>query len=86
EKLAKEETKPANAAAYEAQIVKTKAKLETIKHPLEKKRMVYLGGALLAVIMCLVFSNSSAKKNAEGWGAMSYPQLVLGMIAILAYV
>ncbi|HCN47790.1 MAG TPA: MFS transporter [Chryseobacterium sp.] len=86
EKLAKEETKPANAAAYEAQIVKTKAKLETIKHPLEKKRMVYLGGALLAVIICLVFANSSAKKNAEGWGAMRYPQLVLGMIAILAYV
>lgn len=86
EKLAKEETKPANAAAYEAQIVKTKAKLETIKHPLEKKRMVYLGGALLAVIICLVFANSSAKKNSEGWGAMRYPQLVLGMIAILAYV
>lgn len=86
EKLAKEETKPANAAAYEAQILKTKAKLETIKHPLEKKRMVYLGGALLAVIICLVFANSSAKKNSEGWGAMRYPQLVLGMIAILAYV
>lgn len=86
EKLAKEETKAATAAAYEAQIVKTKAQLETIKHPLEKKRMVYLGGALLAVIVCLVFANSSAKKNAEGWGAMRYPQLVLGMIAILAYV
>lgn len=86
EKLAKEETKAATAAAYEAQIVKTKTQLETIKHPLEKKRMVYLGGALLAVIVCLVFANSSAKKNAEGWGAMRYPQLVLGMIAILAYV
>lgn len=86
EKLAKEETNAATAAAYEAQIVKTKTQLETIKHPLEKKRMVYLGGALLAVIVCLVLANSSAKKNAEGWGAMKYPQLVLGMIAILAYV
>ncbi|PWN60081.1 MFS transporter [Chryseobacterium oncorhynchi] len=82
----KKETNAATIDGYQAQIVKTKAELETIKHPLEKKRMVYLGGALLAVIVCLVFANSSAKKNSEGWGAMRYPQLVLGMIAILAYV
>ncbi|AZB01405.1 MFS transporter [Chryseobacterium joostei] len=82
----KKETNAATIDAYQAQIVKTKTELETIKHPLEKKRMLYLGGALLAVIACLVFANSSAKKNAEGWGAMKYPQLVLGMIAILAYV
>ncbi|HCM32599.1 MULTISPECIES: MFS transporter [Chryseobacterium] len=82
----KKETNAATIDAYQAQIVKTKTELETIKHPLEKKRMLYLGGALLAVIVCLVFANSSAKKNAEGWGAMKYPQLVLGMIAILAYV
>lgn len=86
ESSAKKETNAATIDAYQAQIVKTKAELETIKHPLEKKRMLYLGGALLAVIVCLVFANSSAKKNAEGWGAMKYPQLVLGMIAILAYV
>lgn len=82
----KKETNATTIDGYQAQIVKTKAELETIKHPLEKKRMVYLGGALLAVIVCLVFANSSAKKNSEGWGAMRYPQLVLGMIAILAYV
>ncbi|MFP3834892.1 MFS transporter [Chryseobacterium sp. SIMBA_028] len=82
----KKETNAATIDTYQAQIVKTKTELETIKHPLEKKRMIYLGGALLAVIVCLVFANSSAKKNAEGWGAMKYPQLVLGMIAILAYV
>ncbi|MGE8433200.1 MFS transporter [Chryseobacterium joostei] len=86
ESSAKKETNAATIEAYQAQIVKTKAELETIKHPLEKKRMLYLGGALLAVIVCLVFANSNAKKNAEGWGAMKYPQLVLGMIAILAYV
>lgn len=60
--------------------------LQTIKHPLEKTRMIYLIGALLAVVASLVFANFSAKKNPEGWGAMKYPQLVLGMIAILAYV
>ncbi|MEG0928438.1 MULTISPECIES: MFS transporter [Chryseobacterium] len=86
ESSVKKETNAATIDSYQAQIVKTKTELETIKHPLEKKRMIYLGGALLAVIVCLVFANSSAKKNAEGWGAMKYPQLVLGMIAILAYV
>lgn len=80
------ETNAATIEAYKTQIVKTTADLEAVKHPLEKKRMMYLGGALLAVIVSLVFANSSAKKNAEGWGAMKYPQLVLGMIAILAYV
>lgn len=67
-------------------ITAKKAELETIKHPLEKTRMLYLAGALLAVVLSLVFANFSAKKNPEGWGAMKYPQLVLGMIAILAYV
>ncbi|SIT22269.1 MFS transporter, FHS family, L-fucose permease [Chryseobacterium ureilyticum] len=80
------ETNTATIDSYKAQIVKTKSDLEAIKHPLEKKRMMYLGGALLVVIISLLFANSSAKKNAEGWGAMKYPQLVLGMIAILAYV
>ncbi len=80
------ETNAATIDAYKTQIVKTKTELEAIKHPLEKKRMMYLGAALLTVIVSLVFANSSAKKNAEGWGAMKYPQLVLGMIAILAYV
>ena len=31
-------------------------------------------------------SNSLARKKSEGWGAMQYPQLVLGMIAIFTYV
>ena len=48
--------------------------------------MIYLLGALISVVGCLIFANFSAKKNQEGWGAMKYPQLVLGMIAILAYV
>lgn len=70
----------------ENNIVAKKAELETIKHPLERTRMMYLAGALLAVVLSLVFANFSAKKNPEGWGAMKYPQLVLGMLAILAYV
>lgn len=80
------ETDAAKITVFKKQISDKKIELETIKHPLEKKRMLYLGGALLAVVVSLLFANSSAKKNAEGWGAMKYPQLLLGMIAILAYV
>ena len=49
-------------------------------------RMQWLIGALFAVILVLLFSNLSASKNPEGWGAMKYPQLVLGMLAIFVYV
>jgi FHS family L-fucose permease-like MFS transporter len=48
--------------------------------------MYWLSGALLVVIIVLLFSYSSAQKNAEGWGAMQYPQLILGMLAIFTYV
>ncbi|MEY4728017.1 MAG: hypothetical protein RLZZ390_541, partial [Bacteroidota bacterium] len=41
----------------------------------------------LAVILLLLFvAMGMAKKNPDGWGAMAYPQLVLGMIAIFIYV
>ncbi|WP_068938958.1 MFS transporter [Chryseobacterium timonianum] len=86
DKTLEKETDAVKITEIKQHITDKKAELETIKHPLEKKRMMYLGGALLVVIISLVFANSSAKKNAEGWGAMKYPQLVLGMIAILAYV
>ena len=49
-------------------------------------RMKWLLGALAVVIGGLLYSNRSASKNAEGWGAMKYPQLVLGMLAIFVYV
>ncbi len=52
----------------------------------ENKRMLLLLIALLAVIACTWFANSNASKKAEGWGAMKYPQLVLGMLAIFMYV
>ena len=42
--------------------------------------------ALILIIVTLLVSLSLARKNREGWGAMQYPQLILGMIAIFAYV
>jgi len=56
------------------------------KHDLETYRMKWLFGALAVVVVCLLFSNFRAQKNPEGWGAMKYPQLVLGMLGIFVYV
>jgi len=42
--------------------------------------------SLLVVVLTLLFSNASAQKNGAGWGAMQYPQLTLGMLAIFVYV
>jgi len=41
---------------------------------------------LLVIVGLLFYSNSSAKTNGEGWGAMKYPQLIYGMIGIFIYV
>jgi len=43
-------------------------------------------GALAVVVISLLFIKSRASKNPKGWGAMQYPQLVLGMLAIFVYV
>ena len=60
--------------------------VKALKKPLEQTRMLWLTGALLSVIGMLLFANWSAGKKPEGWGAMRYPQLVLGMLAIFIYV
>ncbi len=49
-------------------------------------RMKWLLGALGIVVLGLFYANVSASKKPEGWGAMKYPQLVLGMLAIFVYV
>lgn len=62
------------------------AEVKSLKEPLEQKRMLWLSGALVVVLGGIFFAYGSAKKNSEGWGAMQYPQLVLGMLAIFTYV
>ncbi|MFZ4260790.1 MFS transporter [Sphingobacterium sp. HJSM2_6] len=62
------------------------AQLKDITHELEITRMLWLLGALAVVVGGLLFAYRSAQKNAEGWGAMKYPQLVLGMLALFVYV
>ncbi|MBL7729876.1 MAG: MFS transporter [Chitinophagaceae bacterium] len=56
------------------------------KHALEAYRLRWLIGALAVVVIGLLVSNLSAQKKPEGWGAMRYPQLVLGMLGIFTYV
>ena len=67
-------------------ISQKEAEVTSLKVPLEQSRMLWLSGALLVVLGGILYSYLSAKKNVNGWGAMQYPQLVLGMLAIFVYV
>lgn len=60
--------------------------IETIKKPLEQKRIYWLTGGLIVIIGGLLFAFAAGKKQKVGWGAMQYPQLTLGMLAIFVYV
>ncbi len=57
-----------------------------IKKPLDKKRMIWSSVGILVVLGGLSVSLGIANKQKTGWGALQYPQLVLGMIAIFIYV
>lgn len=64
----------------------TQPTTELEKHALEMKRLYWLLGGLLVVIGTLLVSLVSAGKSSSGWGAMRYPQLILGMLGIFTYV
>lgn len=53
---------------------------------LENRRFLLLIAAFLSVFLTLLASLFSAQKNKSGWGAMQFPQLILGMLAIFFYV
>lgn len=43
--------------------------------------------AIIVLLLIILFqANAQAKKNDTGWGAMKYPQVIYGMIAIFVYV
>ncbi len=56
------------------------------KHALEIYRLRWLFASLAVIIISLFYANKRAQKDATGWGAMKYPQLVLGMLALFTYV
>lgn len=81
----------ASAEANLVPVVDTKineltAQLNTLRQPLEQKRMMWLSFGLLVVLGGLLYAFFKGKKQKEGWGAMQYPQLTLGMLAIFVYV
>lgn len=57
-----------------------------IKKQLDKNRMIWLTAGIVVVVGGILFSTASASRKSEGWGAMKYPQLSLGMLAIFVYV
>jgi FHS family L-fucose permease-like MFS transporter len=60
--------------------------IDTIRKPLEQNRMMWLSGGLVVVVGGLLSVFFLGKKQKKGWGAMQYPQLTLGMLAIFVYV
>jgi FHS family L-fucose permease-like MFS transporter len=62
------------------------AKIIEIKTPLENQRMGWLTGGLFVIIGGIAYASIRGAKQKVGWGAMQYPQLTLGMLAIFIYV
>ena len=62
------------------------SKIESLKDPLDKNRMIWLSAGLLVIIGGLLFAHFKGKSQKKNWGAMMYRQLTLGMLAIFVYV
>jgi len=56
------------------------------KFEVENTRVMWLSVAFAVILGGLLFAYNRATVKPEGWGAMKYPQLVLGMLAIFMYV
>ena len=53
---------------------------------LEMTRLILTVICLIFVFALIFLANTSAQKNPEDWGALKYPQLAWGMLAIFTYV
>ena len=53
---------------------------------LEYKRLAAIIASLIGVVGCIYYSYVKSSSNPKGWGALQYPQLALGMLAIFTYV
>lgn len=58
---------------------------QNVDHQSNTSLYLLLAG-IVTLVVGLLLSNLMAKSNSNGWGALKYPQLVLGMIGIFAYV
>lgn len=57
-----------------------------LKTPLDNSRVMWLIFGLITIVGGLLVAFSKGKKEKIGWGAMQFPQLTLGMLAIFVYV
>tara|TARA_B110001452_G_C15234613_1_gene427502 strand:- start:582 stop:2225 length:1644 start_codon:yes stop_codon:yes gene_type:complete len=53
---------------------------------LEYKRLAALIASLVGVVGCIYYAYVKSSSDSKGWGALQYPQLALGMLAIFTYV
>ena len=53
---------------------------------LEMTRLILTSICLIFVFALILLANASARKNSQDWGALKYPQLAWGMLAIFTYV
>ena len=53
---------------------------------LENNRLIFSIISLVAVFALIYYAYKIAQNNPDGWGALQYPQLGLGMLAIFTYV
>ena len=53
---------------------------------LEYKRLAAIIASLIGVVGCIYYAYVKSSSNPKGWGALQYPQLALGMLAIFTYV
>ena len=62
------------------------AEIKSLSGPLDQNRMLWLSAGLLVIVGGLLYAHVKGKREKDQWGAMQYPQLTLGMLAIFVYV
>jgi FHS family L-fucose permease-like MFS transporter len=70
----------------EQKIVSIQDKITKITTPLEQSRMFWFSSGIIVLVLGLLYAFFAGAKQKTGWGAMQYPQLTLGMLAIFVYV
>lgn len=75
-----------NVTANVKTIAILQSEISALKKPLEQERLLWLSAGLVVVVGGIFASYRLAQRKQDGWGAMRYPQLILGMLAIFIYV
>ncbi|MTG97844.1 MULTISPECIES: MFS transporter [Myroides] len=82
----KAESEQLSVEAVSEQLDRLHNQIVELKEPIENKRIMLLSGVLLVISGSVLLAYFKSRKSKEGWGAMQYPQLLLGMLGIFAYV